>query len=185
MQLDARNRVRELTAVLTVLSLVLVFAAVRQAIPAGALPRVDTLVTAIPHLNAVISLSALVSIGAGVRAIRRGNVERHRAAMVATTGLFLLFLALYLYRVALEGPSPFPGPDTVYQFVYLPILAIHILLAIVAIPLVYYVLLVALTRPIEAIRRSPHPRVGRVAASLWFVSFFLGLVVYAMLYVVY
>ena len=59
------------------------------------------------------------------------------------------------------------------------------LLAVVSIPLVYYVLLVATTRPVAAIRESPHPRVGRVAASLWFVSFALGVVVYALLYVVY
>ena len=41
-----------------------------------------------------------------------------------------------LYRVVLKGPTDFTGPAVVESYVYLPVLAIHILLAIVAIPLV-------------------------------------------------
>jgi putative membrane protein len=184
MHLDARDRVRELTVVLSVVSLALVFGTAGGFVPPGLLPRLEPLVEVIPHLNALLSATALVTIAFGIQAIKRGDIERHRTAMAATTVLFLGFLALYLYRIALEGPSDFPGPETLYQFVYLPLLAIHILLAVVSIPLVYYVLLVAVTRPVAAIRQSPHPRVGRVAASLWAVSFALGIVVYLMLYVV-
>ena len=184
MHLDARDRVRELTAILSVVSLALVFGTVGGFVPAGLLPRLDPLVAAIPHLNAALSATALVTIALGVRAVTRGKIDRHRTAMVTTTIVFLAFLVLYLYRIALEGPSDFPGPSTVYQFVYLPLLAVHILLAVVSIPLVYYVLLVAVTRPIAAIRQSPHPRIGRIAASLWAISFALGIVVYLMLYLV-
>lgn len=185
MQLQARDRVRELTAILTIVSLTVVFATAGGLVPAGALPRLGALVEVIPHVNAALSAGALVTIAVGVRAIKAGEVSRHRVAMVATTVLFLTFLALYIYRIALEGPSEFPGPETVYQFVYLPTLAVHILLAVVSIPLVYYVLLIALTRPTAAIRESPHPRVGRIAASLWFLAFALGIAVYVLLYVVY
>ncbi|MFC7134398.1 MULTISPECIES: DUF420 domain-containing protein [Salinibaculum] len=184
MQLQARDRVRELTVVLSVVSLALVFGTAGGFVPETLLPRVGPLVAAIPHLNAALSATALVTIAVGVRAIKGGDISRHRGAMVATTVVFLAFLVLYLYRIALEGPSDFPGPSTIYQFVYLPLLAIHILLAVVSIPLVYYVLLVAVTRPVAAIRESPHSRVGRVAATLWAVSFALGIVVYLMLYVV-
>jgi len=185
MQPGARRRVRELTTALTVVSLALVFGAVRGIIPAGALPRVDAVVVAAPHLNVLISLTALGTIAYGVRAIRRGRVAAHRRAMLTTTVLFLTFLGLYLYRLVLVGTKPFPGPAAVYQFVYLPVLGVHVLLAIVSIPLVYYVLLLATTRPVAAIRESPHPRVGRVAASLWFVAFALGTLVYVLLYAVY
>jgi len=185
MQLAARDRVRELTAVLSVLSLAIVFGTAGGFVPSGSLPRIDGLVAVVPHLNAALSALALVTIAVGVRAIKRGNVTRHRAAMATTTLLFLSFLALYLYRIALEGTTEFPGPETVYQFVYLPTLTIHILLAVVSIPLVYYVLLLAVTRPVSAIRTSPHPAVGRVAATLWAVSFALGIVVYLMLYVLF
>jgi putative membrane protein len=83
------------------------------------------------------------------------------------------------------GPATFPGPDPVYRTVYLPLLAVHILLAVVCIPLLYYVLLLAATRPVSALVDTAHARVGRVAAALWILSFVLGNVVYAMLYVVY
>lgn len=185
MSMSARDRVRELTAILSVVSLALVFAAVRQAIPKAVLPRIDPLVAVIPHLNALISLVAIGTILAGVRAIRRRDIETHRRRMLTSAGLFALFLLLYLYRVSLEGPSEFPGPDPVYLYVYLPILAIHILLAIVAVPVVYYVLLLALTRPVSELPQTAHARVGRVAASLWLISFTLGIIVWLMLHVLF
>jgi putative membrane protein len=87
--------------------------------------------------------------------------------------------------VSILGPSGFAGPEAVYQFVYLPVLAIHMLLAIVCIPLLYYVALLALTRPVSEIPGTKHKRIGRVAAALWLTSFVLGNVVYLLLYVVY
>jgi putative membrane protein len=186
MEIRARNRVRELTAALSVLSLAAVFGAVLGAIPSSVLPRAPAAVLdAIPHVNAVLSTLAIVTILLGVRFIRRGQVKRHRAMMLTTLGLFVSFLVLYLYRIIFRGAAEFPGPETIYQFVYLPILAVHIVLAIVCIPLLYYVVLLAVTRPIDAIYETSHRAVGRIAASLWLISFFLGDVVYAMLYVVY
>ena len=180
-----RDHVPLLTALLTVVSLALVFGAVLGAVPESVLPHAPGAVAVIPHLNAVISLVAILTIVVGWRAIRRGDVRRHRAAMLAAAVLFAAFLVLYLYKVVLEGPAPFPGPEVLYQYVYLPLLAIHILLAVVCIPLLYYVLLVGLTHPVAEIPRTRHPQVGRVAAALWLTSFALGVVVYLLLYVVY
>ena len=185
MELRAKDRVPMLTGVLTVVSLALVFAAVGQVIPNDAIPRSESLVELVPHLNAVISLVAIGTIAAGWRWIRRDDVAKHRLAMLARFVLFAAVLVLYLDRVSLEGPSDFPGPDAVYLYFYLPVLAVHILLAIVCVPLVYYTLLLAATRTPTELRRTAHRRVGRVAASLWLVSFTLGVVVYALLYVVY
>jgi putative membrane protein len=195
MQADARvqgrlrNRVREhipaATALLTVVSLALVFGAVLGYIPDAALLHVDPLVTVVPHANALISAAAITTIIAGVRAIRRGDVARHRTAMLASTALFGLFLVLYLYRVSLEGPTEFTGPDTFRQFVYLPMLAIHILLAMVCLPFVYAALLLAATHPVGELRETVHPRVGKVAAALWLVSFTLGICVYLVLHVLF
>jgi putative membrane protein len=142
-------------------------------------------IAAIPHVNAVVSTIAIVTILAGVVFARRHEFDRHRAMMLSSAGLFAVFLVLYLYKVALEGPAEFPGPDAIYRRVYLPLLAVHILLAVVCIPLLYYVLLLATTRPVSALVDTAHARVGRVAASLWLLSFVLGNAVYALLYVVY
>lgn len=186
MELQARNHVPALTGLLTAVSLALVFGAVLGVIPASALPRAPHwFVAAIPHVNAAVSVLAIATIGSGWYSIRRGRVARHRAAMLAGLVLFATFLVLYLYRVSVEGPTAFPGPAAVRRFVYLPVLAIHMTLAVVCIPLLYYVLLLALTRPVSDLPRTNHPRVGRVAASLWLVSFTLGTVVYSMLYILY
>ncbi|MDS0258941.1 DUF420 domain-containing protein [Haloarcula sp. S1CR25-12] len=184
--LEVRDRVPALTAVLTVVSLALVFGAVGGVIPAELLPRApETVLSAIPTVNALVSAAAIVTIVAGIRAIRRGNVDQHRRLMVAAFGLFTLFLVLYLYRVSLIGPTEFTGPAAVETYVYFPILAIHILLAIVAIPAVYYTLLLAASYPVSELARTNHPRAGKVAATLWLISFSLGIVVYLMLYVVW
>jgi putative membrane protein len=181
----ARHRVPALTAVCSLASLALVFGAVLGAIPRAAIPRSDAALAAIPHVNAVVSAVAVVTIAAGVAFARRGAYRKHRAAMLVAVALFAVFLALYLYKVVLAGPATFPGPDPVYRTVYLPLLSVHILLAVVCIPLLYYVLLLAATRPVSALVDTAHARVGRVAAALWILSFVLGNVVYAMLYVVY
>jgi putative membrane protein len=186
MEFRARDRVLELTAVLSAVALAAVFGTVLGAVPASAIPRVPAdVLNAIPHVNAAISTVAIATILLGVRFVRRGDVRRHRAMMLASFGLFAAFLVLYLYRIALRGPAEFPGPETVYTLVYLPTLAVHILLAIVCIPLLFYALLLALTRPVAAIYETSHRRVGRIAAALWLISFFLGNVVYVLLYVVY
>ena len=182
---QVRERVPELTGLLTAVSLALVFGAVGGFLPSSALPRVDAVVRAVPHVNALLSVAAIVAILTGVRAIRRGDVSRHRAAMLTATALFALFLVLYLYRVSLEGPTTFAGPAWLKQFVYLPLLAVHILLAIACIPLVYYALLLAATHSVAELPATTHPRVGRLAAAFWLVSFSLGIAVYLLLHVLF
>lgn len=186
MEATVRNNVPALTALLSIGSLALVFGAVLGVVPEHAIPRApDSVLEAIPLVNAIISVAAIAIIGTAWHAIRHGHVVRHRAGMLTGLALFVSFLVLYLYRVSLEGPTEFPGPKAVEQFVYLPILAIHIVLAMVCIPLLYYVLLLALTHPVRELPTTNHRRVGRIAAPLWLTSFALGVVVYGLLYVVY
>lgn len=182
----ARENVPLLTAALSTLALALVFGAAGDVIPHTIVPDPgETVVDAIPHVNAAISAIAVVTIGLGWRAIRNGQVDRHRVLMGTSFGLFAAFLALYLYRLVLVGTAEFPGPETVYQFVYLPFLGIHILLAIVCIPLLFYVVLLAATRNVAEIYGTNHARVGGIAAPLWLVSFLLGIGVYVLLHHVY
>jgi putative membrane protein len=185
MQLETRDHVPLLTTILSIVALGLVFSAVLGVIPTWLLPRSEFLIGIIPHLNALISLAAIGTIIGGWRAIRQGEVSTHRRRMLVAFGLFGAFLVFYLYRVSLEGPTDFGGPDAIYQFFYLPMLAIHILLAIICVPLLLYVLLLAVSRPVDAIYRTRHRAVGQIAAVLWLISFALGIAVYLLLYVVY
>lgn len=182
-----QKQVPLLTGILSVVSLAIVFGAAGGMIPKSAVPTPPGwFLEAVPHVNAVISLTAIATIGLGWRWIRRGNVDRHRRAMALSFALFVTFLVLYLYRlVSLGGPASFPGPATVEQFVYLPMLAVHILLAVICIPLLYYVLLLATTHTVGELARTRHAAIGRIAATLWLVSFALGVAVYATLYHVY
>lgn len=181
----ARGHEHALTALLTVVSLALVFGAVGGVVPADRLPQSDGLLGAIPHLNALLSLLAIATIVAGVRAIRRGDVSAHRRRMLGSAAIFGAFLLLYLYRVSIEGPTEFAGPDAVERFLYLPLLAVHILLAMVCLPFVYHALVLAGTHDIAELSGTAHPRVGKIAAGLWLISFTLGIAVYGMLYLVY
>jgi len=180
-----RERLSLVTAVLSIVSLALVFAAARQAIPPAVLPGLpEWLLGIIPHVNAVVSVLAIGAIVAGVRFVRRGHIRRHRAAMLSAFALFVVFLVLYLGKVAVAGPRSFPAsaPNWVELYVYYPVLGIHMLLAIVCLPLLYYVLLLAATHRPAELPETRHPTIGRVAAALWIVSFVLGLVVYVLLY---
>lgn len=182
----ARERTGPVAAALSAVALAMVFAAAGRRVPAGLLPRApDAVLAAIPHVNVAISVAAIATIVTGWRAARAGRYDRHRTLMLASLGLFAGFLVLYLYRVALLGPQPFPGPDVVYAYGYLPLLAVHVLLAVVCVPLVVYVALLGLTRSNRDLRQTLHARVGRVAAALWLVSFTLGVAVYLLLHVAY
>jgi putative membrane protein len=184
MQAFVRRHHRAVTAACSVVSLALVIAAARRAIPDAVLPSAPAwLLAAIPHVNAVLSVTAIVVILLGLRAASERRFDAHRRRMLTAFGLFVAFLALYLWRVALRGPHDFPGAG-VAELAYLAILAVHILLAIVCIPLLYHVLLLAITHSVEELPETSHARVARIAAPLWLVSFALGFVVYLLLYVV-
>lgn len=182
MTVDRHRRVLLGSGLASALALSAVFAAALRAVPPRLLPRApEAVVAAIPHLNAALNLLAFVAVAAGWRFARRREIRRHRTAMLAGAGLFGLFLALYLYRVALVGPTHFEGAGAL-ALAYYATLAVHVLLAVVAVPLVIYVLALVTAYPAAELPRTPHPRIGRIAAPLWLVSFALGLAVYAALY---
>lgn len=182
MQRFVREHVPSVAAVLSAVSLTFVLGTAGGLVPGSLLPRLEPLVAAIPHVNAALSLAAIAVIATGWRSIRAGDVRRHRRAMLSGFALFAAFLVLYLYRVAILGPTPFDGPTWVEVAIYYPVLAIHIVLAIVCVPLLYYVALLGLTTPVSTIPETRHPRLGRVTAALWLTSFGLGLLVYGLLY---
>ncbi|MFP8889262.1 DUF420 domain-containing protein [Natrialbaceae archaeon A-CW2] len=129
---------------------------------------------------AVINATTTMFLAAGWYYIRAGDVEKHRYSMVTAFALILLFLVVYLVRVGGGGTKQFVGPDLVTS-AYLAMLAIHILLSILAVPLVLYALLLGLTHTPAELRETAHARVGRFAAGAWLLSLILGVVTYLML----
>ena len=178
----------------------LILAAVGYAAVVGvfAVPSVQALfptltldqVNLLAHAIAVVNTLAVTSLAAGWYWIRNDEVSKHAHAMLSAFVLILLFLSMYLPKVAGGGTKEFVLEST-YSFVplwewvypaYLLMLAIHILLSILAMPLVLYAVVLGLTHTPEELRmQTPHRKVGRVAAGTWILSLVLGVVTYLLL----
>ncbi len=144
----------------------------------------NSTVNLLTHLIALINTLALFSLVAGVYFIRNRDVENHARAMLSAFTLILLFLVVYLFRVGGGFEKAIVAPDLV-RVVYLVMLAVHILLSIVSVPVVLYVVLLGTTHSPTELAETLKSRVGRVAASAWILSLFLGVVTYVLLNHVY
>jgi len=171
------------TAVLSVAGYAVVVATFSGALPYPdiTLDTVNLLTHAIAGVNTVTFLTIL----AGWRWIRRGEVRKHRAAMLSAFGLILVFLVLYMFKVGGGGTKEFVGPTLVRNYVYLPMLAVHLLLSILAVPVVIHAAVLGVSHTPGELRDTVHARVGRIAAASWAISLFLGVVTYLMLNHVY
>ena len=137
------------------------------------------------HAIAVVNSLTILTISVGWYWIRQDEVQKHAAAMATSFGLILLFLGIYVPRVAGGGTKYFDGPELA-GMVYLVMLAIHILLSILAVPVVLYAIVLGLTHTEQELRtETPHATVGRIAAGSWLVSLVLGVVTYVLLNHVY
>ena len=85
-------------------------------------------------IAAPAGLSA-VALCAGLYFIKHKNVHAHRVSMLVAFGFSSLFLVSYIVNHALRGDTSFPGIGTARR-AYLSILSSHILLSIIALPLV-------------------------------------------------
>jgi uncharacterized membrane protein YozB (DUF420 family) len=132
-----------------------------------------------PAINATLNGISAVLIATGRAFIRRRNVARHRACMIAAVITSTLFLASYVYYHAHVRSVHFPGTGWVRP-VYFSILISHTLLAAAVPPLV----LVTLTRALRE-RFDSHRRIARWTYPIWLYVSVTGVVVYIMLYRIY
>jgi putative membrane protein len=173
------------TAVLSVVGYALVIGTFAGVVPESVFPELSLgQVNVLSDAIAVVNTVATLSLVAGWRWIRRDEVRKHAAAMSTAFGLILLFLVLYLTKIGGGGTKEFVGPQLPY-FAYLAMLAIHILLSIVSVPVVLYAIVLGLTHTPSELRETAHARVGRVAAGSWILSLSLGVLAYVLLNHVY
>jgi len=188
----AKSHPARVTAVLSVIGYALVVSAFEGIVPLFPELSRET-VLLFSDAIAVVNTLALTSILAGVAFIKRGEVRRHRAAMLTAFGLICLFLVLYLWKVGggfeksiviQEGVFLGQYAGTV-ELAYLLMLAVHILLSVVAVPVVLYAVILGLTHTPDELQQTSHAKYGRVAVASWAISLFLGVVTYVMLNHVY
>jgi putative membrane protein len=129
----------------------------------------------LPQLNALLNGLSAVALCVGLYFIKRKKWRAHRASMLAAFGFSSLFLVSYVVNHALRGDTPFPGVGTA-RTVYLSILASHVLLSIVALPMVLTTLFFALSGRFKA-----HRRLARVTFPIWLYVSVTGVVVFVFL----
>jgi putative membrane protein len=129
----------------------------------------------LPALNAALNGLCTVALLVGFYFVRRRNIPAHRASMVTAFVFSSLFLVSYITNHALHGETHFPGFGTV-KTVYLSILASHVILSVVALPMVLTTFFFSLSGRIRQ-----HRQIARFTLPIWLYVSVTGVVVYAML----
>ncbi|MEF8756749.1 MAG: DUF420 domain-containing protein [Halobacteriales archaeon] len=179
------------TAVVSAVGYAVVLASFAGLLPLPSLS--DATVRLFSDLIAVVNSVALLSILAGWWFVKRGRIRRHRAAMLSAFVLILAFLVLYVWKQAggftkdfvVPAGAPLAGYAEVVTVVYTAMLLIHVLLSILAVPVVVHAVVLGTTHSVDELPRTIHPRIGRVAAWAWSVSLALGVLTYLLLNHVY
>jgi putative membrane protein len=132
----------------------------------------------LPALDAVFNGLAATALLIGFTFIRAGKIAAHRASMITAFVFSTLFLVGYIAHHALHGDVLYPrdAAHATLRMIYLPILASHILLAIVALPLVLITFFFSLSG-----RFRQHRKVARWTFPLWLYVSVTGVITYMML----
>ena len=130
-------------------------------------------------INASLNASSAVALCVGFYFIRKKAIDNHRRAMLTAVGASALFLVFYVTRVALTGTHEFGGAGLA-RTIYLTVLFSHMILAVLAFPLVIRLLFLVRRK-----RFDEHKRLARFVFPIWAYVSATGLVVYLLLYQIY
>jgi uncharacterized membrane protein YozB (DUF420 family) len=130
----------------------------------------------LPALNATFNLVSTILISLGWYFIRRNAWRRHMACMITALISSICFLVGYITYHARVGEKS-SGYSGWLAAVYFPMLASHVLLAFVTLPLVILTLI-----PVFRRRWDRHKRIARWTVPIWLYVSITGVLVYLMLY---
>ena len=129
----------------------------------------------LPALNALLNGLSATALLIGYTFIKSRRIAAHRAAMMTAFGFSTLFLVSYIAHHALHGDVRYPI-HAALRSVYLPLLASHIILAIVALPLVLVTFFFSLSG-----RIPQHRKIARWTFPIWLYVSITGVITFAML----
>ena len=134
--------------------------------------NLDAIIPYLPHFQALLNTAATLFLSAGYYFIRHQRPKPHRICMATALLISGLFLVSYLTYHAAVGYAPFAGQGTIRPF-YFTLLASHVILAAVIVPLV-------LTTVFFALRGNfiRHPQMARWTLPLWLYVSVSGVVIY-------
>jgi putative membrane protein len=130
----------------------------------------------LPELNAILNALSAIALSTGFYFIRKREIAKHRAAMLTAFAFSSVFLVSYILNHALHGDTLYPGHSTV-RTVYLSILASHIVLSTLGLPLILITFFLSLSG-----RIAQHRKLARWTFPLWLYVSITGVVVYFMLH---
>jgi len=131
----------------------------------------------LPALDAVLNALCAVFLLIGYRYIMRREITKHRNSMFAAFVVSSVFLVAYIVNHVLHGDILFPTAHPTARFIYLWVLLTpHILLAVVALPMILITFFLSLTGRFPA-----HRKLARWTYPIWLYVSVSGVVVYAML----
>jgi len=135
-------------------------------------------VSDLPALNAGLNATATVLLLAGFVLIKTGRKVAHRNCMASAFAVSCVFLATYvLHKILVHGVhTPFGGTGF-WKIFYYDMLASHVILAMVIVPLI----LVTMTHAAKA-RYEKHRAWAQWTFPLWLYVSVTGVLVYFMLY---
>ncbi len=129
----------------------------------------------LPALNALFNGLSAVALVIGYTFIRARRVTAHRAAMFTAFVFSTLFLVSYVLHHYLHGDVYYPAHAPL-RMVYLPLLASHIVLATLTLPLILVTFFFSLTG-----RIPQHRKIARWTFPLWLYVSITGVITWAML----
>lgn len=129
----------------------------------------------LPALNAVFNGLSATALLIGYTFIRARQIAAHRASMITAFVFSTLFLVSYILHHALHGDVRYPI-HAAFRSIYLPLLASHIVLAVVALPMVLITFFFSLSG-----RFPQHRKIARWTFPLWLYVSVTGVITYAML----
>ena len=129
----------------------------------------------LPAVNAVLNTLSACSLIIGFIFIRRGQINIHRTFMLGALFFSALFLISYITYHSTHGDTPFRGTGFVRP-IYFFILISHILLTVVALPVILTTVFLALTGRFRA-----HRRIARYTLPAWLYVSVTGVLIFFML----
>ena len=129
----------------------------------------------LPALNALLNGLCAIALCVGLYFIKHHNMAAHRKSMLLAFAFSSVFLVSYIVNHALHGDTIFPGHGPV-RTLYFSILASHIILSIIALPMVLTTFFFSLTG-----RFAMHRRIARVTFPIWLYVSVSGVVVFVFL----
>ncbi len=129
----------------------------------------------LPAMNAIFNGLAAIALLIGYTFIRARRIRQHRASMITAFVFSTLFLLGYIAHHALHGDVRYPL-HAAFRTFYLWLLSSHIVLAVIALPLVLVTFFFSLSG-----RIPQHRRVARFTFPLWLYVSVTGVITYVML----